>query len=184
MMSTKPTKEIAIKVRDTVSCGLVKGLGVQEPGKMCIEAAVCYAYGLPHSDNPPCVGSAVRSFKISLNDADWSSEQARSKGMIKIAIAQLGSNEINQVEFAKKLTVKTINTFVADLAIKYAPDLEEILRKGDDLKALEEACMALQKAAGSAARSAARSAESAAESARSAARSAWSAAWSAARSAR
>jgi len=37
------TREMATKVRDTVAAGLVQGVGVQEPGKMCVEAAVCYA---------------------------------------------------------------------------------------------------------------------------------------------
>ena len=35
------TREIAIKVRDTVDAGLVKGVGIQVPGQMCVEAAVC-----------------------------------------------------------------------------------------------------------------------------------------------
>jgi hypothetical protein len=47
---------------------------------MCVEAAVCYALGLPHSDNPPCVGYAVRQYKIRLNDSNWSSNEARAKG--------------------------------------------------------------------------------------------------------
>ena len=58
---------------------------------MCVEAAVCYAYDLPHSDKPPCVGNAVREFKIRLNDCNWSSSKARARGMRRIAIAQLGS---------------------------------------------------------------------------------------------
>lgn len=46
-------RKIAKKVLEIVDKGLVNGLGVREPGKMCIEAAVCYALGLPHGDNPP-----------------------------------------------------------------------------------------------------------------------------------
>ena len=70
-------ESIARKVLTTVDAGLVSGMGDQVPGRMCVEAAVCYAYGLPHSDNPPCVGAAVRSFKIGLNDSRWSSSTAR-----------------------------------------------------------------------------------------------------------
>lgn len=83
---------VARKVLETVDAGLSSGLGVQKPGKMCVEAAVCYALGLPHGDNPPCVGVAVRAFKIRLNDSGWSSPEARAKGMRKLAIAQLGSD--------------------------------------------------------------------------------------------
>src|SRR4051812_17912065 len=92
-------KVLARKVLKVVDAGLVGGLGVQEEGKMCIEAAVCFALGLPHGDNPPCVGENVRDFKISLNDCKWPSDRARTKGMRKLAIAQLGSNEISQSKF-------------------------------------------------------------------------------------
>lgn len=49
------TIDIARKVLQTIDAGLVKGAGVPEPGKMCVEAAVCYGMGLPHGDNPTCV---------------------------------------------------------------------------------------------------------------------------------
>lgn len=94
-------ESIARKVLTTVDAGLVRGKGVPTPGKMCVEAAVCFAYGLPHSDEPPCVGSAVRAFKIRLNDSSWSSNAARATGMRKLAIAQLGSDAIDQKAFAK-----------------------------------------------------------------------------------
>lgn len=58
--------DIAKKVLATVDAGLVLGMGESVPGQMCVEAAVCFAYGLPHSDNPPCVGHAVRT------NEDWS----------------------------------------------------------------------------------------------------------------
>ena len=41
------TEAVALKVRDTVAAGLSNGLGNPEPGQMCVEAAVCYALGLP-----------------------------------------------------------------------------------------------------------------------------------------
>ncbi len=105
-------KDLAIKVKETVSHGLCSGLGKPKLGQMCIEAAVNYACGLPHGDNPSCVGSAVRSFKIKLNDSKWSSNEARAKGMLKIAIAQLGSNTINQIEFTKIVAFKTITVLM------------------------------------------------------------------------
>jgi hypothetical protein len=102
--------DVARKVLKVVDAGLVKGVGVAKPGKMCVEAAVCYALGLPHGDDPECVSRAVRSLKINLNDKNWSSNQARAKGLRRLAIAQLGSRgAINDLEFAKG---------VADIAIR------------------------------------------------------------------
>ena len=61
-MTLTITDELVQKIRTTVDAGLSHGLGRPEPGQMCVEAAVCYALGLPHTDEPMCVGSAVRAF--------------------------------------------------------------------------------------------------------------------------
>ncbi|HEX8106742.1 MAG TPA: hypothetical protein VF516_03390, partial [Kofleriaceae bacterium] len=108
----KLTIATARKVLEVVDAGLVSGMGDPVPGKMCVEAAVCFALGLPHGDNPQCVGSAVRAFKIRLNDSRWSSDQARAKGMREVAIAQLGSNEIDQKEFKKYLAIGIVQKIV------------------------------------------------------------------------
>lgn len=108
----KPTKEIAVKLVELLSFGLVRGLGVQKPGEMCVEAALCCALGLPHSDNPPCVSRAVRSFKIVLNDSSWSSNQARAKGMRRLAVAQLGSDSIDEKLFVKEMALAAIRLMV------------------------------------------------------------------------
>ena len=88
-----------------VDKGLVQGLGQPVPGQMCVEAAVCYAMGLPHDDKPTCVNEIVTGFKINLNDSDWSSDTARAKGMRRLAVAQLGSNTIDAVAFSGKLAL-------------------------------------------------------------------------------
>src|SRR5438045_5978164 len=98
-MNTKPTKKIVTTLLELLGHGLTRGLGRQEAGQMCVEAAVCAAYGLPHGDKPPCVALSVRAFKIALNDLHWSSNKARAEGMKKLAIAQLGSNEIDERGF-------------------------------------------------------------------------------------
>jgi hypothetical protein len=128
-MKNKPiTKKLVTKIIETVSCGLSNGLGKQVPGEMCVEAAICYAYGLPHGDNPPCVGSAVRAFNIALNDSNWSSSKARAKGMIDLSIAQLNSNVIDQVEFSTKATMKVINTIIAKIAQDFDNELAKKLK--------------------------------------------------------
>jgi hypothetical protein len=75
---------------------------------MCVEAAVNYAMGHDHGDNPSCVGSAVRSFKIRLNDSPWPTNNDRTEGMRKLAIAQLGSDTIDQREFANYVVIETV----------------------------------------------------------------------------
>lgn len=122
--------EIAKKVLSVVDAGLVQGMGKQIPGKMCVEAAVCFALGLPHGDNPPCVGSSVRAYKIRLNDADWSSDEARSKGMRRVAIAQLGSDEVDQRAFREEI-VLLITRQILPIAMRAAgsisPEYKEAL---------------------------------------------------------
>jgi hypothetical protein len=108
METTKPTKKHARKIIELLSYGLIDGLGTPEPGKMCVEAAVCYALGEKHGESPTCVGKAVRNTKISLNDAGWSSKQARAKGLRRIAVAQLGSNTIDQKKFLALVQEKVI----------------------------------------------------------------------------
>ena len=103
---------VARKVLETVDAGLVHGLGNPVPGQMCVEAAVNYALGFPHGDDPKCVGRAVRAYKIRLNDSSWSSDKARAKGMRRVAIAQLGSDEIDQQEFRKEVAFQTIKQII------------------------------------------------------------------------
>ena len=126
----KPTKAHAAKVLELVNAGLVSGMGEPTPGKMCVEAAVCFALGEPHGDKPSCVGEAVRRFKIGLNDARWSSNEARTEGMREIAIAQLGSDTIDQAEFSRRLVLRTIQTFVPialRAIVKFFPEHAEAL---------------------------------------------------------
>ena len=111
-MSYELNETLARKVLDTVDAGLVDGLGKPTPGAMCVEAAVCYAMGLPHSDRPTCVGDAVRIFKIRINDALWSSDAARTEGLRRLAVAQLGSDSIDQQEFVRIVTEQTIRQIV------------------------------------------------------------------------
>src|ERR1700722_1166599 len=106
------TREVAAKVLSVVDAGLVRGVGVAVPGKMCVEAAVCYALGLPHGDDPKCVAPALRSFKIRLNDSNWSSDKARANGLRRLALVQLGSvGYLDEKEFVRR---------VVDLAIRKA----------------------------------------------------------------
>jgi len=108
------TKSVAQKVLATVDAGLVSGMGVPTPGEMCVEAAVCFALGLPHNDDPGCVTPALRSLKIGLNDSNWSSKQARAAGLRRLAVAQLGSKDVlDEAEFLRRVVELTISKTVA-----------------------------------------------------------------------
>ncbi len=101
-------ESLARRVLEVVDVGLVFGLGMPVPGKMCVEAAVCFALGEPHGDQPSCVGAAVRSYKIRLNDSRWSSDAARTKGLRPLAVAQLGSDKIDQRAFDQYIVLAGI----------------------------------------------------------------------------
>jgi hypothetical protein len=107
------TRAHAETIVELLGHGLVKGLGVQERGKMCVEAAVCYALGLPHSDDPGCVSPALQQLKIRLNDANWSSTMARADGLTRLALAQLGSKDVlNDPAFMRRVADVTIRRVV------------------------------------------------------------------------
>lgn len=173
----KILKKHITKLSNIIDKGLVRGLGKPVAGECCVEAAVCLALDLPHSDNPPCVSAAVRSFKITLNDSDWSSNAARAKGMKRLAIAQLGSNTIEDAVFVKELTRLTIRTIVP-IALRAAASIHPSAEHKEKLEAAAIDCEnspnTARAAAYDAARAAARAAAyDAATAARAAARAAY-----------
>lgn len=104
-MEQQITREIAAKVLSVVDAGLVRGMGVPVPGEMCVEAAVCYALGLPHGDDPPGVSTSLRALKIRLSDSNWSSNKTRAAGLRRLALAALDSaGHLDDKEFAKRVT--------------------------------------------------------------------------------
>jgi len=94
----KLTRKDAVRVLEVVDQGLVSGLGNGKPGHICVEAAICYALDMPHGDQPECVANCIRRYKIRINDASWSSNAARTAGMRRAAIAQLGSDFLDLPE--------------------------------------------------------------------------------------
>jgi hypothetical protein len=139
MLHMTVTLDIAKKVLDIVDQGLVRGLGKKQPGKMCVEAAVCYAYDLPHSDKPPCVEPGVRNFKIVLNDASWSSNAARAAGMRRLAVAQLGSaGVVDFFAFQKGIQKIAVGKILPQVLRDLSDHMDEKDREG--VKALAALC--------------------------------------------
>jgi hypothetical protein len=134
------TQEIAAKVLSVVDAGLVSGVGEPVPGKMCVEAAVCFALGLPHSDDPQCVSRAVRSLKIRLNDSNWSTDKARAQGLRRLAIAQLGTRDkIDDKEFAKRVAELAIKKYVP-AALRAAASIQKSVEHKDALLKAASRC--------------------------------------------
>lgn len=109
------------KVLEVVDVGLEGGLGIPEPGKMCVEAAVCYAFGWDHGDTPKCVNRLLRTVKIDLNDRgkwiEWFGDEpaARAKGLRKLAVAQLGTHKkFKEKEFIERLLVDILKLRVKE----------------------------------------------------------------------
>jgi len=116
------SETVARKLLDVVDAGLTSGLGVAEPGKMCVEAAVCYVLGLPHGDDPGCVAPSLRALKIRLNDSPWSSAASRAKGLRRLALVQLGSaGVLDGKEFAKSCAAVAIQ-YCVPVALRIAAE--------------------------------------------------------------
>ena len=157
-MALEITEPLIRKLLATVDAGLTAGVGVPEPGKMCVEAAIAFALGEPHSDGPTCVHPVVRAGKIALNDCAWSSDLARAQGLRRVAIAQLGSTKIDYVKYVTLLAQYTHDEIVP-LAAESAKTAAEYA---------ESAAQYAEYAAQSAAQSAAESAQTAQYAAQSA----------------
>jgi hypothetical protein len=114
------------KVLETVDAGLTAGLGVPRPGHMCVEAAVSYALGLPHSDKPDCVDPLLRDVKITLNDLSWSNDRARANGLLALAVAQLGSaGHLNPTRFVEGVWQHVFNTALPLVLSQLSDQIED-----------------------------------------------------------
>ena len=113
MSKIEITRELAAKVLNVVDAGLSIGRGRSEPGHMCVEAAVCFALGLPHSDKPPCVAAVVRDIKVHINDCGgWESGSRRAAGLRRLAIAQLGSVDVDRKSFINMFNTMLVQEII------------------------------------------------------------------------
>lgn len=120
------TEETVTKIIHLCSFGIPKGLGKPEPGQMCIEAIVSDALNLPHDAKPySCVAAFVTKPKIILNDCDWSSNQARAKGMVKLGIAQLGSISLHENQFKDHLRLVSTKRILPYLIQKHYENVKD-----------------------------------------------------------
>ena len=111
------------KFDEALSRGLCIGKGTRD-GQMCIEAAICYALDLPHSDDPKCVTPSVRNFKIRLNDSSrWKSPDSRAMHLRALGIAQVGSaGVVNSREFSEQIAKRIIQVLIPKLFRELYPN--------------------------------------------------------------
>jgi hypothetical protein len=90
-----------------LDAGLVSGAG-ELPGQHCVQQAVSMAVASIKTDSPWCVHQRIRQLGIHLNDTPgWSSEQARSKGLRRFAVAEMGTEENFDIkDFNERLAQK------------------------------------------------------------------------------
>lgn len=113
--------KLLLKVIDP---GLVGGtIGERIPGSMCVEAAVAYAMGEKHSDDPSCVDDYLRDFKICMNDdLVYKTGRDRARALRRIAVAQLGTKgNFDRPAFIKhlrNLAFRYVGDYMMDTPIK------------------------------------------------------------------
>lgn len=100
----KLDKSIVSKLLGILGNGLCHGAGNMNQ-TFCVQQAVSQATGeRKREDHPLCVGSDIIELGICLNDnSHWESPESRAKGLVRFAVAELGSNELNQGEFMSVL---------------------------------------------------------------------------------
>ena len=99
--------------------GLCSGAG-DGVNAVCVEQAIALAFGMELTDKPEldeksCIARCVAEFKRNLNDCNWSSPSARSKGLRRLAYEQIGSKGIDCKFFAKRLAELTIRELLPPL---------------------------------------------------------------------
>lgn len=140
-----PISQLASRVAGLCSHGLCTGVGRPTPGAMCVEAAVAFATGASHNDQPECVDNDLISLKIDLNDSlPISSDKKRGEILRRIAIAQLGTYSKGYTFPAAKFS-----SLVDDLTETYVEKIIDTIRK-DRIskrdKAIKEALADFEKA--------------------------------------
>jgi hypothetical protein len=181
MINTEfPHEEAGRRLKEILSRGLCHGQG-SGGGQVCVEQAIAIACGCAIdepdtsiTDAPDCVSPAVRRYAIVLNDANWSSPQKRAAGLTEFALAQLGTQLLDEQEFAKRVAIRTVSRILPVTLRRVAALIPT------HAEALEAAAKLCEGSTDVSAESAASAAESAAWGAASAA---WGAAWGAAESA-
>jgi hypothetical protein len=124
------TQEQRAKVAEVINAGLVRGLGEPEPGKLCIEAAICLAMGEPHGDEPTCVAEPDRLYAIKLQDRYPGNAAERAALFLPLGLAQLGTAGTDRrpwIVYVAEQTIRRIVPLALRAAAKVNPKHAEKL---------------------------------------------------------
>lgn len=133
------TQAIAENVLALIDQGLLAGLGRPTPGQMGVEATACYALGLPHSADPGCIEHCLRHLVGGLNDCDWSSPQARARGLRRLGVAQLGTQGVLNTKAFSALVVRLTLPHVSK-GLRAVASIFRTLSHHDALSAAADRC--------------------------------------------
>lgn len=139
---------LAKAVNNLVGQGLTSGVGSPKPGAMCVEAAVCYAIGQQHGDQPICVDPDLISAKITLNDTftgpKKGAKKERGRVLRRVAIAQLGTRDRFDSTTYRNALEEAYNNWLtyrfnaaaakADLTIDGPDSLDEVIETLEELR--------------------------------------------------
>lgn len=90
------TKGMVQALLDYCKKGFCHGAGEISDGQFCVQQAVNMATTLGEEigDDPDCVHKKFCGLGIALNDLEfWSSDKARAKGLQRLAVAEMGTEE-------------------------------------------------------------------------------------------
>lgn len=119
----KITEEKVQELIKTINKGLVCGIGKPFAGEMCVMHAISVVIeGVEGEDRPTCVNEVIAGFDIILNDQSWSSEKARGKGMVREAVAKLGSTKVNGDVWLQDVFSDIANLVVTSFLSTYKPE--------------------------------------------------------------
>jgi hypothetical protein len=138
-MTQTITAETRQRLTEIINAGLVNGLGKARPGHLCIEAAICLALGEPHSDRPSCVAVPDGDFAIKINDAPWSSPEARAEALLPLALAQLGTAGSDRTAWVRQVAEGMVRQIVP-IALRAAASMHPHERHRAALEAAALRC--------------------------------------------
>lgn len=120
--------------------------GTHKGNMFCIEAAVSIVLGESEEDDPDyhpsCVARHINEFKVDLNDRNWSTPQARAKGLRDLGLAQLGSVKFRSDEFDQMMIDVVKERIICPKIAQLAKDgdimaIENLVRHFEDCDATD-----------------------------------------------
>lgn len=114
---------------------IILTVGAHEPGKgLCLLEACAYVKGEAHSDHPTCVHPVLAAFGRVLNDAAWSSDEARDAALSPLIPFMLDT--VNTLDEAK--AVRCMVLWAARVAAPLALRRVGLRAASNDLVSLKD----------------------------------------------